>query len=710
MTARLARLLRPESLAFIGGEAAEWAIDATRSFGYQGEIWAVNPRRQLRDVPTVVSVAELPEGVDAAFVGVGRHQATDIVRGLAALGTGAAVCYASGYAETGEVGAAHQCELVEAAGGMPLVGPNCYGTLSAVTGAALWPDLHGLARTKRGVAIVSQSGNIALNLTMQRRGLDISHVISLGNQAGVGLAEMFEALVADPAVTGVGLYIEAIDDVARFAVAANEASRRGHPVVILKAGASEAAESISVSHTGSLVGSDDAYEALFRRLGATRAGTVGGLLDTLGVLSVVGPLAGNRLVSLSCSGGEAALIADRGRNHKVAFPAFAPDHRDRVAATLDGRVTVTNPLDYHTFIWGDIARLTECFTTVLAGEPSDHESSEGAESVRVVESIEPHRPFDAAVLVLDFPAVGLDWSRWWPTLDAFGAACAASATPGVLVASMADNLPDEARSRAAELGLPACGDFDTALAAIEAAIALGRPPADARPSQITLLLPPPCFPTSTTTLFEHAAKQRLVKAGITVPLGRLVPAGDAAAAAADIGGPVVVKATGLAHKSDVDGVAVGLVDSTEVAAAATRLGALGHGDVMVEACIDDAVAELLVSIRSAPPVGMLLTLGAGGTLVELLDDSASLLLPTNSEAVREALRSLRVWSLLGGYRGRPPAAVDAVIEAVGCLGSLVRDDGSIVEVEINPLLVTAQQAIAADALIVVASPSEGDSR
>ena len=706
MTAGLARLLRPRSLAFIGGEAAERAIDATRSFGFQGDMWAVNPRRQLRDVVTLASASELPEGVDAAFVGVGRHEAAEVVRELATRGTGAAVCYASGYAEIGEAGAACQRELVEAAAGMPLVGPNCYGTLSAVTGAALWPDLHGLVRAERGVAIVSQSGNIALNLTMQRRGLEITHVISLGNQAGVGLAEVFEALVADPAVTGVGLYIEAIDDIARFAASADEARRRGLPVVVLKAGASEEAEAISVSHTGSLVGSDDAYEALFRRLGARRARTVGGLLDLLGVLSVVGPLAGNRLVSLSCSGGEAALVADRGRNYQVAFPAFAPDHRDRVAATLDGRVAVTNPLDYHTFIWGDSDRLTECFTTVLNVEPRSLEAVEGARSVGASKSVDAQRPFDAALLVLDFPAAGLDRSRWWPTLEAFGAACAASGTPGVLVASMAENLPDEARGRAADLGLAACCGFDNALAAIEAASALRCPPADALPPDTSRLLLSPRSPTSTRALSEHEAKQWLAKAGVDVPPGRLVPAGDAAAAAAEIGCPVVVKATGLAHKSDVGGVAVGLAELPEVAAAATRLGALGSGTVLVEAHIEDAVAELMVSVRSAPPVGMLLTLGAGGTLVELLDDFACLLLPTGPKAVREALRSLKFWPLLDGHRGRPSAAVDAVVEAVDCLGSLVRDDGDIIEVEVNPLLVTAQRAIAADALIVVASPPE----
>lgn len=189
MSDRLDRLLRPRSLAFIGGTAAELAIEASRSFGFDGEMWAVSPRRELRGALTVASVAELPGVADAAFVAVARDTAIEVVRELAAAGTGAAVCYASGFAETGDAGAAAQRDLLDAAAGMPLVGPNCYGTLSAVTGAALWPDVHGLARCERGVAFISQSGNVAVNFTMARRGLAVAHVLALGNQADVGLAE-----------------------------------------------------------------------------------------------------------------------------------------------------------------------------------------------------------------------------------------------------------------------------------------------------------------------------------------------------------------------------------------------------------------------------------------------------------------------------------------------------------------------------------------
>ena len=673
--------MRPRSLAFVGGTAAELAIDACRAFGFSGDMWAVNRSRELRGLPTFASVTDLPAGPDAAFVGVDRHATVEVVGQLAAVGAGAAVCHASGFAESGAAGAALQAELLAAAGGMPVLGPNCYGTLSAVTGAALWPDVHGLARTDRGVALLSQSGNIAVSLTMQRRALDIAWVMTLGNQADVGISEAFEVMAAEPTVTGVGLCIEALDDVERLVAAANAARRRGLPVVALKLGASEASGAIAVTHTASLVGDDAAYGALFDHLGIQRVHTLPELLDTLSVLCTLGPLEGRRLVSLSCSGGEAALVADRSRGRTLSFPPFAPDHADRVASALDGRVPVTNPLDYHTFIWGDEARLTGCFRAVLGADAP---------------TASPQR-FDAALLVLDLPADGLDRSRWWPTLRAFGEACTASRTPGVVAATLEENLPTEARARAAELGLAACGDIDHALSALEAAAAWGQ---QAQRCPAGSLLQPAAGHTG-AVLSEHEAKQRLGNTGVAVPAGVVVAAGRAAAAAAELGYPVVVKATGLAHKTEIGGVVVGLEGPEEVAAAARRLAGDG-GTVMVERCVTGIVAELLVNVRSAPPIGMLLTLGAGGTLAELLDDTVSLLLPATDSEVLEALSGLRIWPVLAGHRGDPAASVDAVVSVVAALGALVRDDRSIVEVEINPLAVTPCTAVAVDALMITA--------
>ena len=759
MTGRLGRLLRPGSIAFVGGAEAGRAADQCLALGFEGDMWMVNPRRTPRpNLPTAASVADLPAAVDAAFVGVNRSAAVEVVRDLAASGAGGAVCHASGFAETGGRGAALQRELVAAAAGMPVVGPNCYGVLSAVTGAALWPDQQGLSRCERGAALVTQSGNIALNLTMQQRGLDVAYVAALGNQADVGVEEVLEALAADESVTAAGICIEALSDPARFAEAVGRARARGVPVAALKSGVTAAGGVIAASHTSSLVGDDDAYGALFRRLGVRRVESIPELLDTLAVVTAVGALRGNRVVSLSCSGGEAALVADRARGRDLVFPPFGADHRDRVAATLNEMVAVTNPLDYHTFIWGDRPRLEACFTAVLDGG------------------------FDAAVLVLDFPRAGLDRSRWWPTLSAFGAASAATGVPGVVAASMAENLPAEVRAAAAEAGLAAVGDIDAALSGLEAAAELGRacrremrpapllPPAPVATGSEPGRQPKPALAAAAGTaeaspspgpadaattneaaetsqspglaasagladskprrLDEPEAKALLASVQIEVPAGEVVDADGAAEAAARIGFPAVVKAVGLDHKSDVGGVAVNLTSPEAVAEAARRLSGLGPGGkalvelqverdaisrpstsgtrggkVLVESQVEGGLAELLVSVRSSHPIGWLLTVGAGGELVEVLDDTACLLLPESPEAVRSALEQLRVWPLLAGFRGRPAAAVDAVIAVVGRLTDLVRNRPELIEIEVNPLVVTADAAVAVDALAIVGGPS-----
>ena len=674
---RLGRLLQPDSIAFVGGEAAGLAVDQCRALGFEGAMWMVNPGRAPRpDLPVVATVADLPAAPDAAFVGVNRSATIEVVAELAAVGAGSAVCYASGFAEIGGSGERLQNELVTAAAGMPVVGPNCYGTLSAVTGAALWPDQQGLSRCRRGVAFVTQSGNIALNLTMQQRGLDVAHVVTLGNQADVGIEEVLEALAADEAVTAIGAYFEALSDAGRFAEAMDRARARAVPVVVLKSGSTAGGAAIAASHTSSLVGDDTAYDALFRRLGVRRVGSIPELLDTLSVVTAIGALGGNRLVSLSCSGGEAALVADRARHYDLTFPAFDTDHRGRIKATLNEMVTVTNPLDYHTFIWGDRERLEACFTAVLDGR------------------------FDAAMLVLDFPRAGLDRSRWRPTLTAFGAAVACTGTTGVVVATMAENLPAEIRAAAAAAGMAAVGGIDAALGGLEAATELGRRTGAAESPRLPLV---PAVrevgPSRPVRLTEPEAKARLAEVGIAVPVGEVVPSPEAAEAAARIGFPVVVKAIGLDHKSDAGGVAADLNDSDAVTRAGSRLAALGSGAVLVESMVEGGLVEVLVSVHSAYPIGRLLTVGAGGVLVEVFGDTACVLTPESPEAVRAALERLRVWPLLAGYRGRPPAAVHAVIDVVARLTTLVQSQPDIIEVEVNPLIVTADDAVAVDALI-----------
>ena len=673
---RLGRLLSPRSLAVVGGRPAELALEQCRRLGFDGDLWPVHPTRALLDgIPCLPTLDDLPGVPDAALVAVNRYATVDVVGRLAAMGAGAAVCYASGFAEAGDDGRALQQDLLAAADGMPVVGPNCYGTVSATVGAALWPDQQGLSRVERGVAIVTQSGNIGLNLTLQTRPLSISHLLTLGNQADVGIEECLEDLLGDPAVSAVGLHVEALHDVARFEEACRRASAAGVPIVALKTGSSPRAAEIAASPTSSLVGAAAASGALFDRLGVRRVRSLAELLDTLLVLDRVGGLPGNRIVSLSCSGGEASIVADRCAGLDLNLPPFTDAQAERIRAALgEGEATdlvsVSNPFDYHTFIWGDRDRLTGTFTSALDG------------------------PVDAALLILDFPGAGLDDATWWPTLDAFAEACVSTRTPGVVAASLAENLPVVVEEAATDAGLVAVRGIEAALVVLEAAAQWG-----ARPDHPPLL-PPGRPPGPTRRMMGDEARRLLEDAGVPVPRWEVVSVDGAGEAADRLGYPVVVKAAGLAHKTEADAVALDLNDADAVDEVARRIaGASAAETVIVERQVGDAVVELLVSVRREDPVGWLLTVGAGGTLVEILEDTRSLLLPVTAEDVRSALQGLSVWPLLAGYRGRPGADVEAVVDAVlGVAQMAVAPDG-LVEVECNPLIAGAEGATVVDVLV-----------
>ena len=314
----------------------------------------------------------------------------DILGDLSACGAGGAIAYAAGFAETGAEGKARQRRLVEAAGNMPVIGPNCFGTINYLDRVALWPDQHGGIPVERGAAIVTQSGNLGINFTMQRRSLPLAYLVSLGNQAVIGIEDCIAALLQDERVTAIGLYIEGIADIAAFERSALAAMDGRVPLVALKSGRSAIGARLTMSHTASLAGDDAVCDAFLRRLGVARVDTVPELLETLKFLALGGPLAGDRLASMSCSGGEASLVADLARGRGVQFPALTEAHRGAVRETLNEFVDITNPLDYHTFIWGDQAAMTGCFTAMLRGD------------------------FDLGMFVLDYPrADRCSPDEWW---------------------------------------------------------------------------------------------------------------------------------------------------------------------------------------------------------------------------------------------------------------------------------------------------------
>ncbi|MGD9702396.1 MAG: acetate--CoA ligase family protein [Acidimicrobiia bacterium] len=666
------RLLAPRSIAVVGGEPAEQVVRQCRLLGFDGTMWPVHPSRaELDGVRCLPSLDALPGVPDAVFLGVNRHATVAAMAGLAPTGAGGAVCYASGFAEAGEDGELLQRELVAAAGGMPFLGPNCYGYVNAFDGVALWPDEHGCRRLDRGVAIVAQSGNVGLNLTFQERGLRLGYMVTVGNQADLGVEDCVDAFVDDERVTVIGMFVEAVRDSARFGAAAMRAAERGVPIVALQTGRSVAGARIAASHTAALAGHEAAYGALFAHYGIVAVDTPSELVETLGLLDTGGALTGNRIVSMSCSGGEASLVADRAEGSGLEFPPFADEHRHRIEATLTELVSVSNPFDYHTFMWGDRAALAACFAAVMDG------------------------PQDATVLVLDAPPDPRnDASSWIVALDALADAATATGRRAVVMSTLAECLTGELRQRALAAGIAPLHGLADGLRALTGAAWSATHRCSGS------LHAPAAAIGATRALDEAAAKARLAAAGVAAPPGIVVDAGgDVAKAAATIGYPVTVKALGIMHKTEADAVAVGVADEAALARAVAAMPATLAGH-LVEATVRDVVAEVLVTVRRDPPVGWLVTLGAGGVMTELLGDTVHLLAPVTVDDVRGALAQLRTFPLLAGFRGRSAADVGALAALVVRLAEAVVGDTGVVEVELNPVLVgrAGAGAVAVDAL------------
>ncbi len=683
---RLHRLLNPRSIAFVGGRECAVAIERTRALGFDGEIFAINPKRsELAGLKTLASVDDIDGSPDAAFIALPRDATPEVVRALRARNGGGAVIYAAGFAETGARDL--QESLLAAADGMPLLGPNCYGFVNALSRVALWPDEHGLAPVERGVAIVTQSGNIGCNITMLQRGLPLAALLTLGNQADVDVAGALADLVLDPRITAIGLHIEGLRDVSAFAAAAALANQRKKPVVVLKTGRSPQGARITMSHTASLAGADRLCDALFERYGVARVPTLSSLIETLKLLHLGGPLEGRRLLSLSCSGGEAALIADLAPAHGLEFPPFSATAASRVAATLNDLVTIDNPLDYHTFIWGHQDKLTATFGAALGGG------------------------FDAGLLILDTPThPAMKADSWRLTARAFAEAQRQTGARAAIIASLPEGMPPALAEELSAAGIAPLIGIEDALQALAAAATIGEH--HARGLDTPEFLPLEDFEQPlqgdrvVESLRERAAKVLLAAHGLDIPPSVECRIDDAAAVAERLGFPIAIKIANetIAHKSDVGGVALSLRTAAAVNEAAAGMAKLGDR-VLVERMIEGAVTELIVGVVRDPQFGLALLVGAGGVLAELMTDTVTLLLPTRREEIERRVRQLKVWRLVQGFRGRKAdeQAVLRAIENIAAFALAHRD--RLEELDVNPLLALPDRAVAVDALIKIRKTS-----
>ena len=675
----LSRLISPKSIAVIGNRGANFAIRESKKLGYNQKIWAIHPTLDfLEGIKCYKDIKDLPEAPDATFIAVNAESAIAIVADLKSIGGGGAVLYASGFGELGEKGIKRNQRLEEAADGMPLIGPNCYGFINSLDGVALWPDVHGCEPVLSGVAIITQSGNIGLNITMQSIGLPIAYMFTLGNQTNTNIADIINAMLDDNRVNAIGLHIEGISDIKSFDVAARRALDKKIPIVAIKSGRTDVSAKIALSHTSSMTGLDQLFNVFFERLGIARVDTVPEFLETLKLLSILGTIDHNGVASMSCSGGEAGMMADLIDGLDITFPSLDDLHKDRVKLALNDYVEVDNPLDYHTFIWGDRKRTSKCFKQMISGN------------------------FAATMLLLDWPRTQESEQKDWDlTLLALSDAISGTREKTIVLASIADCMPKRIIKECQKYGIAPMIGLDICLKALNHSYRIGLAFQKSSMQSIEILRSL-SHPSKISTLTEFEGKKLLKKYGIPVPDGKIISStSEALIAAEKIHYPITLKVSDveLVHKTELGAVMLNINESLALEKACQDLFKIGSS-LLIEKMVQDSVAELIIGVGLDPIFGKYIIIGSGGILVELFKESIPLLFPVNREDVSLALSKLKAFPLINGYRGNPQGDVEMIIDCVMATVKLVSEN-DIDELDINPLLVLKRGSgvIAVDTLI-----------
>ena len=674
MARDLEPLFAPRSVAIVGAsdDPAKWGNWLGRG-ALRGEhlrpVYLVNRNGgTVLDRPAYASLHDLPDAPELVVISVPAAAFEQTVDDALAVGARALVGITAGLGELGPEAQVRERALVErvrAAGAM-LLGPNCLGVFDASS------DL-GLASNEfppGSIGLISQSGNLALELGILAREVEMgfSRFASVGNQSDVDLAELVASFAAHAATELIAVYAEDFSDGRAFVDAAAAAST---PVVLLTVGRSAASVRAAASHTGALVSDVSVVEAACRAAGAYLVSTPGEMIDLAQALLRAHPLRGSRVAVVGDGGGHGAIACDVAAAAGLDLPLLSNGLAAELAAELPPTAATRNPVD------------------LAGGGEQDFNSY-----ARVAHTVLGSGEVDAVLLTGYFGGYS-QYSDDFAGQEADVArevVRAVRATGRPLVAqTMYHDSPTAAVLRAG--GVPVYPGIAAAVGALAAL--LPRPPALGAPKL------PPARPLPEVDGY-FGARALLEAAGIEFAAARRVSADDAAAAAEELGYPVVLKALGLLHKSDAGGVAVGIAGPEELrAAVADMRRRLDPPAFSLErmAPVGDGV-ELIVGAGRDPRFGPVAAVGLGGVYTEIFGDVAVGLAPLDVAEAERMLRSLRGAALLAGARGRPACDVGAAAEAAAALSRVAAAHPDVAEIEINPLLVTPDGAVALDARVI----------
>jgi len=675
-------LFRPASIGIIGISSkggpfqvgGRAMLGHIAKHGYAGEVFPISRSQpEIDGYRTYAGLADWPHPPSCLVIAVAADTVLATIRAALDQGIRAFVLITSGFAETGSAGAALQAEVAELirSAGAVMLGPNTTGYVNFAARIALSSTsrLQGALPPTGSIGMIVQSGALGsaiLDLATDRA-VGLSHLISSGNEASHGLADFIDVLVDDPTTRVIAIYAEGFKAPARFVAAVERARAAGKPVVLLKAGVTEAGQKAAAGHTGALAGSARVQAALFRQLGIVVVPTLEALVDTAALLARPGPRFGRNLGILTVSGGLAGLLADDlARQGDVALPELDAATKQRLSAYLPPYFTLTNPLDNGGVPFRRPGEFERCLQD-FADDPA----------------------LDGVVVACT-PIV----AAWGAELAIAAEAVAARSGKPVAVCLQAGAFCADTAAELRRRDIPTFTSVAECSAALSAAA--GYCPRGARTvsaRQATALALP-----DLRVLDEAASKALLKRYGLATPRETVVPAGDTAAlcaAAAAIGFPVVLKALldNVAHKTELGLVALSLRDEAALLDAARRQheAAARSGQTPTAYLVAEMLrpaAEMLVGVSVDLQFGPVLTVGAGGVHAEIFDDVAQRVLPVEEAELRAMIAETKIVQVLRGARGQPPLDIDAVVAFMAGLARLALDIGPrLAGIEVNPLAV-----------------------
>lgn len=704
-------LLEPTSIAVVGASENPGpglqVLENLEQLGYRGDIYPVNPRYPrvlgMSCYPSLAEVRKAGHTVDLVAILLNRNLVLPILEEAAQIGARAAWAFANGFAEAGEEGRDLQQKITDLCREHNILfcGPNCVGLLNYNGKAGSYSAPAPRQILAGDIGMVAQSGYVCIQVANANRGLGFSMILSAGNEAVVDATDYIGYMLEDTGTRVIMAFIEQFRRPERLPALARRARELHKPIVLIKVGRSEMAQRATAAHTGALAGSDDVQDALFKQLGLIRVDDFDEMFETAELFSKLGARLpkGNGVFAVTLSGGVISLLGDLGETLNLRYPQWSEAGRARVQEYLPPYAGVENPLD----AWG-FGKVEEAYLPCLAAAAEEPEA-------------------DLILLSQDVPGgmAPRQVEQYAAVAEAAAVVHRQTDKPVVFLSNPSGGFDGKIRGILDKAGVPLLQGSKEGLRAVDHAIAYsGFLASDPMPSPTTVSSPAAgkvraFFDRAGGALTEFESKQVLAAYGVSCTREVLCSsAEEAVAAAARIGVPVALKvmSSRILHKTEAGVIALNLKDEQGIRHSYDRLMESAHAydpearidGVLCQQMATGAVAEAIVGLLIDPQFGPAVIFGMGGIMVEVLGDRALGIPPLDRSTARRMIEQTRTSRVLRGFRGAPPADIEALIDVLISVGNLGLDWSERIEaLDINPLLILpeGQGTVAVDALLIL---------